>query len=175
MAARHHRLIRLVEGALVILAILAWFAWPFVMIQLRLSRNGAIARQLAEALHTQFPEVEFRGVAAYNREVVYITVVGDLDEARRRDVEQCLRRLKAEQNIAPTVELRFSHRADDEDIIRIGKEVEEAIPFLLVPTPRRGRVSSGTRSIRTCGPTPSVGPRSPFPTGPDEPFAAAVP
>src|SRR5262245_45017797 len=135
MVARHHRLIRLVPGALGVLVLLGCLAWPFMTIQLRLSRNGAIARQLVESLHTKFPGAEFRGVAAYNREVVYITVVSGPGEGRRRDVEQWLRRLKAELNIAPGIELRFPQEVDDKDTIRIEGQKRGRSRFLILNDP----------------------------------------
>ena len=80
---------------------------PVVNIQLRLWRNGAIATRLVHSLRTQFPEAKFRGNVSYERELVYINVLSELAPERRRDVEQFLRRLKAEQGIAAAIWLWF--------------------------------------------------------------------
>ena len=119
MTARHWWLTRVVPSVL-LLGLAATLAWPLVGIQLRLSRNRAVAAQLVESLHSRFPEVSFRGNVAYNREVVYITAINALDETARQSVEQWLRRLKAEQGIAPTILLRFSDSIGEEkDMIKI--------------------------------------------------------
>lgn len=96
------------------------FVWQIVSIQLRLSRNGAIAHRLVESLHARFPGVAFRGGASYESEVIYITVSDRVDEATREDVERWLRGQKIEQKIVPTIWLRFSDDAVDDNTIRIG-------------------------------------------------------
>jgi hypothetical protein len=88
-------------------AVLVFLVWPVATIQLRLSRNGAIARQLAEALHTRFPGADFRGVASYEREVIFISVLNRVDESVRRDVEEYLRAEKTERRIELEIWLRF--------------------------------------------------------------------
>lgn len=119
MLARSSRLIRALATAVVVLVVLGSIAWPFVSIQLRLARNGAIARQLVASLRAEFPTASVRGNASYELEVVYLTVVG-LDEAGRRDVERRLREIKAERRIAPEIWLRFSDSTDEEkDMIKI--------------------------------------------------------
>lgn len=97
----------------------AGIGWPLISIQLRLWRNGAIAAQLVESVRVRFPGAEFHGAASYEREVVYISVVGELDPESRLDVEEWLRRLKAEQRIAPAIWLRFPES--------IGEEKDEII------------------------------------------------
>lgn len=119
MSARSSRLIRVLPGALVVLALFGGLVWPLVSIQLRLSRNGAIAARLVESLRTRFPGADFRGTASYEQEVIYVSVVGDLDPASRPDVGQWLRRLKAEQGIAPEIWLRFSDTGEGKDTIKI--------------------------------------------------------
>jgi hypothetical protein len=119
MATWHRRLIRLLPGALVLLGVLSFFAWPLVNIQLRLSRNGAIAAQLVESLRDRFPDADFRGTASYEQEVIYITVVGGLNKSSRQDVEQWLRRQKTERKIAPAIWLKFSDDIHDQDITEI--------------------------------------------------------
>lgn len=96
------------------------FVWQIVSIQLRLSRNGAIAQRLVESLHARFPGVAFRGGASYESEVIYITVVELVDEATRGDVERWLRGQKIEQKIVPEIWLRFSDDTVDDNTIRIG-------------------------------------------------------
>ena len=119
MTTRSRFLIRLIPGALAFLAVLAFFAWQLWTIQDRLSRNGAIATQLVESLRARFPGADFGGAASYESEVVYITIWGGLDRAKRQDVEQWLRRLKVEQEIAPAIWLRFPGDRGDEDTIKI--------------------------------------------------------
>src|SRR5262249_36329362 len=118
-AAGHDRsppslLIVLVLSGLVMLLV-----WPLVSIQLRLSRNGAISRQLVQSLQAQFPGVSFSGAASYEREVIYILVAGQIDEPTRRDVEQWLRGCKTEQRILPEIWLRFDDDCDDSSTIKI--------------------------------------------------------
>jgi hypothetical protein len=88
--------------------------WPLVTIQLRLSRNGAAARRLVESLHSRFPNVDFRGAASYEREVIYLTVFDHVDETIRREVEQWLRQEKIEQQIMPEIHLRFLDDASED-------------------------------------------------------------
>jgi hypothetical protein len=84
------------------------FIWPFVDIQLRLSRNGKIVGQVVEALKARFPEMNLRGTASYRSEDIYITIFNRLDEAERKEVERWLREHKVEQGIAPQMWLRFN-------------------------------------------------------------------
>lgn len=83
------------------------FVVPLIQIQLRLSRNGAIAREVAEALQVQFPGPRYNGAASYEKETVYITVWEEVDKARRPDVERWLRAHKAERGIAPKIWLSY--------------------------------------------------------------------
>ena len=114
LSARCGRLFRALPLVLVVLVIFAAFVLPLASIQLRLSRNGALAARLVESLQTQFPGAEFRGGASYEREVVYIQVAGKLAPERRSDIEQWLRRLKAEQGIAPAIWLTFPEFTGEE-------------------------------------------------------------
>lgn len=99
--------------ALVLAVPLVTIVYPLVSIQLRLSRNGALARSLVESLNDRFPEAVFRGGASYEREVIYITALGRLEDSRRREVEQWLRDKKAEQRILPEIYLDFSNEGFD--------------------------------------------------------------
>ena len=90
-----------------LLTIFLGFIWPVISIQLRLKRNGAIARQLKDALHAQFPAVNFRGTANYESEVVYIMVDEQVEETIRSKIEEWLRKEKTKQAIKPLIELRF--------------------------------------------------------------------
>src|SRR5262245_35172979 len=113
MPNRSSCVIRAVLVVTIVFAILGAIASPFIIIQLRLVRNGAVATQLVNSLRAEFPTANVRGNVAYDREVVYITVVG-LDEAGRRDVERRLREFKAERRIAPLILLRFSDNTAQE-------------------------------------------------------------
>ena len=93
--------------AVVAVGVLVFLIWPIVTIQLRLSRNGATARQLVESLHSRFPSVDFRGAASYEQEVIYITVFDRVDATLRHDAEQYLRSEKADRHIEPELLLRF--------------------------------------------------------------------
>jgi hypothetical protein len=106
MTAWSSRLIR-ASPVLLVSILLACFILPLVNIQLRLWRNGAIATRLVDSLRAEFPGAKFRGNVSYEREVVYINVLSGLAPEHRRDVEQLLRRLKAEQRIAPAIWLWF--------------------------------------------------------------------
>lgn len=118
MPARSGCLIR--AAAIVALVLFVGIGWPLISIQLRLWRNGAIAAQLVESLRARFPGAEFRGTASYEREVVYIHVVGGLDPDSRPEVEQWLRRLKSEQQIAPAIWLMFPEfTGEEKDAIKI--------------------------------------------------------
>ena len=90
-----------------LLTIFLGFIWPVIGIQLRLKRNGAIARQLKDALHAQFPTVNFRGAANYESEVVYIMVDEQVEETIRSKIEEWLRNEKTKRAIKPVIELRF--------------------------------------------------------------------
>lgn len=104
---------------LVLLVIAAPFIWTLASIQLRLSRNGAIANRLVESLHARFPGLDIRGVASYEREVLYISVIGHVEEAPRQDIEQWLRGQKDEQKIAAVIWLRVLDDADEVNTIRM--------------------------------------------------------
>ena len=93
--------------AVVAVAVLVFLAWTPVSIQLRLSRNGAVAQRLVESLRARFPGVNFRGAASYEREVIYISVVDHVEEAIRSEVEQVLHQEKAEHCLEPEIRLRF--------------------------------------------------------------------
>jgi len=116
---KHLTHLRLFLIAIVLLSVVAVLAWPFVRIQYRLSRNGAITRQLAEALHSRWPSVDIRGAASYEREIIYITAFDQLDEATRHDMEQWLREQKTERRIEPEIQLRFMGNTEQEITIRI--------------------------------------------------------
>jgi hypothetical protein len=118
MVAVHRKWLGICFVVVVVVALLIGFVWPLVSIQLRLPRNGAIAHQLVDSLHVRYPGTGFRGVASYESEVVYIRVVGRLDEAKRQDVERWLRRQKAERQIAPVISLRFENDFEKEIVIR---------------------------------------------------------
>jgi hypothetical protein len=98
----------------VIFALIGAVAWPLISIQFRLWRNGAVATKLVTSLQARFPEGEFRGAASYQREVVYIRVLGGVRPECRPDVEQWLRRLKVEQEIAPSIWLLFPEFSGEE-------------------------------------------------------------
>jgi hypothetical protein len=115
----HRRWLRFLLMVLVVLVVVVFLVWPIVSIQLRLSRNGAIAHRLVESLHARFPGITFQGAASYEREIIYITVVNHVDEASRRDVEQWLREEKNEQKIVPEIWLRFSDDSVDDNTIRM--------------------------------------------------------
>ena len=100
MATLHRKLLRVFSILLVILVIVS-VIWPFVSIQLRLSRNGKIAHQLVESLEARFPGSQFGGAASYESEIIYITALNRFDEAERQDVETWLRKQQIEQKIAP--------------------------------------------------------------------------
>ncbi len=85
--------------AVFVILVLFVFVLPFIDIQLRLSRNGAIAAQLVESLHIKFPLANFSGTPSYEREVIYIQVGKDLDREWHPEVEQWLRKLKEEKKI----------------------------------------------------------------------------
>jgi hypothetical protein len=106
LADRRGRWVWVLSLAIAALVFLG-FVWPLVRIQFRLSRNGAISRQLVESLHSRFPGVDFRGGASYEREVIYISVFEHVDETIRREVEQWLREEKSKQHIAPEIYLMF--------------------------------------------------------------------
>jgi hypothetical protein len=112
-------LIRALLAAIVVLVLFSPIWWPLVHIQLRLWRNGAIATRLVESLRGRFPGADFRGIASYEKEIIYISVLGGLRPESRPDVEQWLRALKAEQNIAPAIMLRFPDTPVGEDAIEI--------------------------------------------------------
>jgi hypothetical protein len=101
----------------VLVFVVIGFIVPMVSIQLRLSRNGKIARQLAESLTASFPGIRFYGAASYEKEVIYICVVNRLDEADRQEVERWVREQKAEQNIAPEIWIRFENEDLDKEIV----------------------------------------------------------
>jgi hypothetical protein len=100
--------------AVVLLVLFVGFGWPLIDIQFRLWKNRAIAAQLVESLQTRFPGAEFRGIASYEREVVYILVGGGLDPKNRPDVEQWLRQLKVEKKVAPAIWLRYPESMGEE-------------------------------------------------------------
>jgi len=81
---------------------------PIVEIQFRLWRNGAIGTELAESLRKRFPGLTFRSGASYQKEVIYITIIGDFDDATLLEVEQCLRAQKAEQHLSQEIWLNNS-------------------------------------------------------------------
>lgn len=81
------------------------FVLPVINIQLRLWRNGAIAAQIVESLRTRFPGANFGGSANYQSEEISIWVKEGMDPERFPEVVQWLRKLKAEQKIAPTIHL----------------------------------------------------------------------
>jgi hypothetical protein len=113
-------LIRALPVMIVVLVLFAGLGWPLVGIQLRLWRNGAIAARLVESLRARFPGAEFRGIASYEREVIYIKVLGGLGPEGRPEVERWLRKLKGEQGIAPAIWLTFpDSSAEEKDAIRI--------------------------------------------------------
>jgi hypothetical protein len=103
-----------------LLALLAFavvgFATPLVQIQLRLSRNGALTHQLLDLLESQFSGVSFSGAPSYEREVVYIQIKDHLDQAKREEIEQWLRRRKMEQKVAPEIWLMSPDIPDDQPI-----------------------------------------------------------
>jgi hypothetical protein len=114
------RLIRALPATIVILVLFAGVGCPLISIQLRLWRNGAIAAQLVESLRVRFPGAEFRGIASYEREVIYIQVLGGLRMESRSEVEQLLRGFKSEQRIAPEIWLEFPEFSGEEkDAIKI--------------------------------------------------------
>jgi hypothetical protein len=119
VAAGHRRWLRFLLIALVVLGIVVFLVWPLVSIQLRLSRNGAIARQLVQSLQARFPGISFGGAASYESEVIYIHVADRVDEPTRRDIEQWLRGQKTEQKILPEVWLRFADDFDDSNTIKM--------------------------------------------------------
>ena len=90
---------------------------PLVAIHFRLSRNGAIAKQLAESMEAQFPGVEIRAAAAYNREEVYVIIVSESNERKRAEFERWLRNQKVEREIAPQIRLRFQGDEDNGKLI----------------------------------------------------------
>jgi hypothetical protein len=107
-------------ATLLVLVLFGGIGWPLVSIQLRLWRNGAIATRLVESLRTRFPGADFRRGASYQREVIYIGVRGGLGPESRSEVEKWLRRLKAEQRIAPEIWLRFPDTsAEEKDTTKI--------------------------------------------------------
>ncbi len=120
MSARSSCLIRALAVMIVILVLSSGLWWPLAGIQLRLWRNGAIAARLVESLRARFPGANFRGIASYDREVIYIKVLGGLGPESRPEVERWLRTLKAEQGIAPAILLTFpDSSAEEKDAIRI--------------------------------------------------------
>lgn len=86
--------------------------WQLLQIQLRLSRNGAIARQLASSLREKYAGVEFRGNASYEREVVYLTVGEGFDQARLEELERWLRNQKTERGIGAAIWLQLLAEPD---------------------------------------------------------------
>ena len=112
MALPHLRQYSRYVLALGLLAVLLWPIAVFVSIQLRLQRNTPVGAQLAAELQERYPALEFRGAASYEIEVIYISVLGRLDPAGRRDVEEWLHARKRELRITPTLLLRYR----DEDI-----------------------------------------------------------
>ncbi len=115
MPAPSSRLIRGLPAALVVLVLIGGLAWPLVRIQLRLSRNGEIAARLVEALRARFPGADIRGAASYEREIVYIRVVGGVGPACRLDIEEWLRMRKAERGIGPAIWLRVPSGTSGEE------------------------------------------------------------
>jgi hypothetical protein len=103
--------------ALVAFVVIRGFVWPLVSIQFRLARNGKVAQQLVESLEARFPGAQFGGVASYEQEVIYILVRSRLGEGDRREVAKWLRQQKAEQKIAPRIELRFRDEGAGEDLV----------------------------------------------------------
>jgi hypothetical protein len=89
------------------------------IVQLRHSKNGAIANQLVESLSQRFPRTTLRGLAKRGRDVVFITVVWSFDAANQRDIEEWLRAQKAERGIAPEIWLSFWHDDDETEPIKI--------------------------------------------------------
>jgi hypothetical protein len=112
------RRLGILAAVFVIVGLLVGLAWPFVSIQLRLHRNNTIAQQLVGSLSGQFSGSDIRGAAAYDREVVYITVIGRSEENKQKDILDCLRRLKSDLGIAPAIWLRFSEDSDDEQWVK---------------------------------------------------------
>jgi hypothetical protein len=105
----------------VVYALLAYLAislgWMFIRIELRLSRNGTIAQQLETSLEARFPECKFRGVASYEKEVIYINVLNRLDKAKWHEIETWLREEKIEQKIDPQIWLEVAIDSDNIIII----------------------------------------------------------
>jgi len=118
MSDRRRRLLGITTVVLLSVGLLAYLAWPFVSIQLRLHRNNSIAQQLVASLSGQFPGSKIRGTAAYDREVVYVTVIGHSEEKKQKEIEDSLRRLKSDLEIAPAIWLRFSEDSDDEQWVK---------------------------------------------------------
>lgn len=92
---------------LVVLSLMAYYACVIVVIQLRLWRNGAIAAEVEEALHSRFPQARFRARCSYEREVIYVRLTAGEDAIDENEVERFLRALKAECRISPDILLKF--------------------------------------------------------------------
>jgi hypothetical protein len=118
MSDQRRRWLAIMTVAFLSVGLLACLAWPFVSIQLRLHRNNTIAQQLVRSLSGQFPGSKIHGAAAYDREVVYVTVIGQTEGNNQKDIEDSLRRLKSDLRIAPAIWLRFSEDSDDEQWVK---------------------------------------------------------
>jgi hypothetical protein len=114
MSSRSRRLILALPITFVILCVFGVIGWPLIEIQFRLWRNGAIGTELVESLHERFPGAKFRATASYQREVVYIRVLGGLHPESRPDVEKMLLKLKAEESIAPSIWLLWPEFTGEE-------------------------------------------------------------
>jgi hypothetical protein len=100
----------------VLLGIATMFAVQIVQIQLRLSRNGAIGRELVESLQVRFPVAKFRSAASYEREAIYITVIDGIDDANKPEVERRLRAEKNERKLPQEIWLDFLPNDDPKRI-----------------------------------------------------------
>jgi hypothetical protein len=87
-------------------AIVILFGVQLIQIQLRLSRNGELARQLVESARHRFPAATITGTASYEKEVIYLYVSG-LDEATNVDLEGWLRDQKTAKGITAEIWLRL--------------------------------------------------------------------
>lgn len=101
---------------LILLFIPACFTLMFVDIQYRLWRNGEISRQLAEELREKYPNVTFGNAASYEKERIYITVVDQIDDTTKLEVERWLHAQKSERKLSLEIWLIFFTDRDEKRI-----------------------------------------------------------
>jgi len=97
-----------VAAALGVIAVA--FVWPFVRIEWRLAWNQPAARAMAEALTLRHPGLQFTGAASYERDIIYIRVNGQADEATLTDVRDWLATERDRRGLAVRIELRLADR-----------------------------------------------------------------